>query len=149
MAVSEVLALGLVCWAATTIIVESEFFRPLRERLQDRRVKLVPTPAPPADTIEEAVAYAQSHRGYKNPTPQVSFWWDKAWYLSGCHWCCGTWVAFALVAFFDSPWDHWYGFIAGALLVKAIGHLVLELRPQAWMTIRSAKWVDSHGDKRF
>lgn len=88
---SSVIALGLVCWISTTVLVESELCRPVRERLR-----------------------------------------GKLAYLIGCHLCTGTWIAFALVAFFGSPWAEWYGFIAGALLVKAVAHLVLELRPQAW-----------------
>lgn len=109
---SSVIALGLVCWISTTILVESELCRPLREWVDARRVKPVGPPV-----------LGRARR----------VWWaDKLAYLVGCHLCTGTWVAFALVAFFGSPWAEWYGFIAGALLVKAVAHLVLELRPQAW-----------------
>lgn len=97
-----VIALGLVNWMATTILVESKLFRPLRQFVNNRRF---------------------------GPRKVL---WDKLSYLVGCHLCTGTWVGLAQAAVFGSPWSGWYGWIAGGLLYKAVGHLVLELRPQAW-----------------
>lgn len=90
-----VLFLGLVCWWATTIIVESEITRPLRE-------------------------WCERHMH------------EKVAYLAHCHMCCGTWVGLALAAVFGGPFPGFAGWVANGLLYKAIGHLVLELRPQAW-----------------
>lgn len=55
-------------------------------------------------------------------------------YFVRCALCVGTWIAFAEVAV--TPWrplgPGLVGFVLAALVVKAFGHLVLELRPQAW-----------------
>lgn len=96
---------GLVNWIATTILVESELFRPVRQWLERR-------------------------------TDSAGQWWwawEKLRYLAGCHLCVGTWVGLTQAATFGSPWRGVWGLLAGGLLYKAIGHLVLELRPQAWM----------------
>jgi|FLYL01.1.fsa_nt_gi hypothetical protein len=102
-----VIALGLVNWIATTILVESELFRSVREYV-DRRAW--------------DARWEWSRRV-----------WNKARYLIRCHLCTGTWVGLVQASVFGSPWDGVTGWIAGGLLYRAVGHLVLELRPQAWV----------------
>lgn len=91
--------LGLVCWIATTIVVEAELTRPVRERVKRSR---------------RCCAL-------------------KLDYLVSCHLCSGTWIGLTLSAVFGSPWGGFAGIVAGGLLYKAIAHLILELRPQAWL----------------
>jgi hypothetical protein len=128
--------LGLACWAGTTLIVESEFFRPVRAFCDKRR----------SFAIARWIHY---HDGMQTEAPAPEFgvrtrWvYDRLAYLVSCHWCTGVWVALVLTALFGAYWDGWYGFIASALVVKAIAHLVLELRPQAWMSIRSARVIEN------
>ena len=56
-------------------------------------------------------------------------------YLFRCHLCVGVWIGLLLAAMFGSPWGGFFGWIAGGLCIKAIAHLVLELRPQAWVPL--------------
>ena len=135
MSLTEVFALGVVCWLATTLITETEIFRPLRQWLANHAIdhkKLQ------EQVKEMAVAAGMNTPGNHelqappNWQPPKHFWIDKAAYLVHCPMCTGVWIGFIEAAFFGSPLHHWYGWVAGALLYKAIGHLVLELRPQAW-----------------
>lgn len=118
----NVLALGLVNWIATTIAVESELTRPLREFIGARRTRLrfvINSPAGPIPTT--------------NPIEECRPFWNKMAYLCGCHLCTGTWIGLVESAVFGSPFKGAPGVVGGGLLYKAIGHLVLELRPQAWV----------------
>lgn len=98
------LMLGVANWFATTLIVESELFRPLRDF--------------PAERYNNAVA-KESHRG--------AAFWSKIRYLVGCHMCTGTWVGLAMALFV--PWvvGGFAGYLMTALVIKGIGHLVLML----------------------
>jgi hypothetical protein len=102
---ATVVLLGLVNWIATTIVVESEFFRPLRDGI--------------------------AQIGERRPRHRAA--WEKASYLVGCHLCTGTWIGLVQALVFGSPWAGVPGLVAGGLVYKALGHLTLELRPQAWV----------------
>jgi hypothetical protein len=110
------LALGLINWFSTLLLVESEFFRPMRDWV---------------------VNYAANWEAFMRAPPTarrfvVWYWraarliWTKLAYVSDCHVCIGTWVGLALV-----PWAPVvFGagvvpFILTGLLIKAIGHLIL------------------------
>lgn len=100
MTVALIIAYGLVNWWVTVLVVDSEFFRPLREVFFN--------------------AYTNAERKWS-----IAFW-DKLCYLVKCHMCTGTWVGFLLAAFAPAVFGPgWIGFILVALLIKAIGHLVL------------------------
>lgn len=109
-----VLALGLANWFATTLIVDSEFFRPLREWVARKNVNAVE--AFSADTP------------FRTRVREV--FWRKTMYLVGCHTCTGTWVGFAIAAFLPTSlvvpgiWPV-AGLVLNALAIKAVGHLVL------------------------
>ena len=95
-----IIALGLINWFATYLIVESEFFKGYREWV-DRRA-------------ERAERF-------------LTFWfWQKIAYFKDCHACTGTWVGLALAPFAPAVFGPGIlPFVLVALLVKAIGHLVL------------------------
>lgn len=114
-----VAAAGLVNWLVTTIVVESELARPLRDCVADRR--------------ERSRWVEAFGRRMRTPDAADRGVWRWADYLLRCHLCVGVWVAFAEVAWLGPLVGHGVaGFIFSAMLVKAIGHLVLEVRPQAW-----------------
>ena len=96
------LVLGLAAWIATTVIVESEIFRDVREaidRLHDR----------------------------KN-----NWFTYKLRYLSGCHLCAGIWVAaiiaFFVTPFASSGFVGWG---ITALAIKGAAHLFLVIQKWA------------------
>lgn len=95
-----ILLLGLVNWFGTLLVVESEFFRPLRDWTGTRA---------------------------KNAERKLGrLFWRKVDFMINCHMCAGTWVGFALAAF--APPIFGAGvipFLIVALLIKAIGHLTL------------------------
>src|SRR5678816_537318 len=113
---SLLIALGLVNWIATTILVDSSLFAKWRS-----------WPITRWDyTARRCFAQEATGRGRWARYCVASRWLAKLHELVNCHLCMGTWVAFIQAAFFlDGPWYVW---TTGALLIKAIGHLVLELR---------------------
>jgi len=95
-----ILGLGLVNWFGTVLVVESEFFRPLRDWIGAR--------------------YDNAERRFTD-----WFWW-KAGYMINCHMCAGTWVALALVPFAPALFGAGVlPYVVTGLLIKAIGHLIL------------------------
>lgn len=63
---------------------------------------------------------------------QAARWyWTR--YLSACWACVGTWIALAEGAA-NGPVIHdgVVGLLLTSLAIAAVGHLILELRPQAW-----------------
>lgn len=102
---ATVLALGLVCWLVTKIVVESVLFRPLRFWLDG---KAFPT---------------RTHRYYDRPVKA----WEKARYLVNCHLCAGTWIGLALAAV--TPYrplgPGFLGVVLAGLLYKAAGHAAM------------------------
>lgn len=104
-----VVAAGLVNWLTTTIIVESELFRPLRDFVCRQRIT--------------------RSRGRLNDRGA----WRWLDYLLRCHLCVGVWAALIEAAWLGSAVGRGFaGVVFTALLIKAVGHLVLEARPQAW-----------------
>lgn len=118
MSIAEVIALGLINWIATTIIVESEIFRPMREAIQFRRVHKFDLPLEMTDGQRMVISQ------YERRTSKL---WEKAAYFVGCHMCTGTWVGLAEAVFIGSIFSGFVGIVASGLLFKAIGHLTLEL----------------------
>lgn len=101
------IGLGLINWLITTIVVESELTRPLRDWV-DR------TPT----------------RRVKRWVPQRTTLRAKAAYLIGCHLCTGTWIglAQALTVPHLGPFGTGItGWVLAGLLYKAIGHATLVL----------------------
>jgi hypothetical protein len=96
---------GLVCWIATTIIVESELFRPLRDTVVKRR--------------------------WEHPDDRSV--WQGIDYLLRCHMCTGVWVGIAEALYLGPIYGRGVlGIVWTGLLIKAVAHLILELRPQSW-----------------
>lgn len=116
---SLVIAAGLINWLATTIVVESEITRPLRDWLAFRRMSTIPLPPEHTDAFKTViVSYDQ----------RLSPFYEKVAYLFGCHLCSGTWIGLAeAVAFGPVIASGLVGIVATGLLFKAVGHLTLEL----------------------
>lgn len=124
----EVLLLGLVCWIVTTILVESELTRGVRSYIvgKEQFWRMF-------DEAWRMYGDREAHAKKMRRVDRRAFLWREARYFIGCHLCTGVWVGLVLSALFGSPWPGFVGWAAGGLLYKAIGHLVLELRPQAWV----------------
>ena len=120
----ETIALGFVCWLVTTVIVESEMVRPIREWINNKYTEAYDYPEYPATVRED---------GWK------AVFWYKLKYLVGCHLCTGIWVGLILAAL--TPWvtpiaAGAMGVVLNGLLYKAIGHTVL-----VWQKYMEAKSV--------
>lgn len=121
------IALGLVNWLVTLLLVESEVTRPIREWV-DNRFKAawydtsVPkeyaSPANPVINVQDA--------GWR-----IVFWY-KLKYFTCCQLCAGTWVGWVLAAItisWNAPLGTGVlGIVLAGLLYKAIGHLVLVIQ---------------------
>lgn len=96
------LMLGVANWFATTLLVESEIFRPVRGWVRNQ---------------------------YDKATgPRSAAVWSKLHYLVSCHMCAGTWVALAMALFAPAVVSvPVIGWLLTALVIKGIGHLVLLL----------------------
>ena len=119
------LALGLINWMATKLLVESEFFRPLREWITRRhaasqapdlarRLKaegFSMTRKPKAEKLKEwggALGYQEkmfeiANQMDKDTPYTLSKWelaqrlfWSKVEYMINCHLCAGTWVGLGM-----------------------------------------------------
>lgn len=129
MPASTVIFLGLVNWLATTILVESELFRPIRDRLVGQ------APRWRAEGYASRVEMVRELR-QAQPTARLAAlaeWASqsvparaKVNYLVGCHLCAGTWVGLAIALVAGSPIPGVLGLMLGALVFKAIGHITLE-----------------------
>lgn len=108
---------GLVNWLATTIVVESELFRPLREWIGGKTWQY---------TIYGGKTAREDHYEWQRP---------KLAYFLGCHLCTGTWIGLAEACVLRPlPWSGLAGIAASGLLFKAVGHLVLDIvaTARAW-----------------
>jgi len=113
-----VIALGLINWLVTLLLVESEVTRPIREWVNNRY-------------LLTSIAYAVE----STPTVHSDGWkpvlWYKAKYFVGCQLCTGVWVGqvIAILTMWNKPLGSGVlGVVFAGLLYKAIGHLVLILQ---------------------
>lgn len=94
------LLLGIACWFGTLLVVESEFFRPVRRWIDDR------------ETAAQRLLTA--------------WFWSRAAYMINCQMCAGMWVGLALAPF--APMIFGPGilqFLVVAVMIKGIGHFFL------------------------
>ncbi len=117
---SLILGLGLVNWIATTILVDSTLTEALRTK------PIVKWQANASFCMASEYAMDGTGRAKWTKHCVLARFWAKVHQLVNCHLCLGTWVAFIQAAFFiRGPWYVW---ISYALLIKAVGHLILEVR---------------------
>lgn len=128
--VTLIILLGLVNYITTEIVVDSEIFRPYREWVRNHY----------AASMEREIvdgAFAEAFAGRNDVTAEEinvamqsvrgSKFWREVAYFSQCKMCSGTWIAAIEVAVAGPLVLHgWTGYVAGALAVKAVGHLVLD-----------------------
>jgi hypothetical protein len=116
----ETLALGLVNWLATVLLVESEVTRPIREWV-DKRYRSARIRYPELSASNWAPEV--SRHGWRTVL------WYKARYFVGCQLCTGTWVGWILAALtigWHAPLGTGIlGIVLAGLFYKAIGHIVL------------------------
>ena len=127
-AIELVVFASLINWIATTILVESSLFAPVRDRVLRMGVhivvkgrKLPPSGKIPDDLTRADVEAGEMHRA----------WWAmKLAQLVTCIMCLGVWVGFAEAIYFRAygPFYGVFAIIANGLLFKAGGHCVYELR---------------------
>lgn len=119
-AVTTIIFLGCATWLATTILAESELFKPTRGLL-DRQ----------ADHWEEHELWEYNEFGAASRmTKFQASLWKKLSYLHGCHLCCGTWVGLVIAIATPQLRPFGYGIVGvilSGLVYKAIGHIVLEV----------------------
>lgn len=108
----DTLLLGLACWLLTTIVVESEITRSLREWVHGREEIA-------AHTID---LYEPGERGAWRFVVE-SWVAHHVRYLLGCHLCTGVWVG--LILALVQPSSPLGNTILDGLAYKAIAHLVL------------------------
>lgn len=111
-----VLALGLVDWIVTLIIVESEICRPIREWVGRQH--------------DKAVLNWQNAKFVMDPSKKLQrrvVMWAKLRYFIGCHLCTGTWVGLllAVITPFRPLGVGLLGILLAGFLYKAVGHLTL------------------------
>lgn len=128
-----VLYAALINWIATTILVESTLFAPVREWFI-AKTQYVRTPdgelhrggysvkVSDFPDLDAARAWAMQIE------PVIAGPWVKAAQLVTCIMCLGTWVGFAEALVFGGPFIGWYAVIANGLLFKAGGHFIYEAR---------------------
>lgn len=120
------IAAGLANWIATTILVESEITRPIREWVQQHRVRYTERPPTEAEKLR-MMAYGDHAPEIVEVQTHHRVWW-KVSYLLGCHLCSGTWIAAAeALVLGNLIGTGFFGFVLTTLLIKAIGHFTLEL----------------------
>lgn len=121
---ATVVALGLVNWLVTTILVESELFKPLRRWV---RARYEFHRFGPRRAERSAWWDLDLDRNLDRPFhARRTALWHKVDYLVGCHLCAGTWIGIALAGIAGGPFAGVVGIILNGLLYKAIGHLTLE-----------------------
>lgn len=112
--VGMALALGVVNWVATEIVVTSVIFEDIRRVVDGLGKRLKPR------------------------HPCLS---RKVCYFLNCALCVGIWIGFIEAFAFGGPlqphglWASWAAFIANGLLYKAPGHVLLQLN--AWFHNRN------------
>lgn len=138
---SLLLVLGLVNWFSTFLLVESEFFRPYRQFVDNRfnasLDKVLQSPeffeqfaSLPSDTLTtESHGEFVQQQIMQTLEAGGSKFWREARYFVHCHTCTGTWVGFALAAVAVHPLvlHGFVGFVVSALAIKALGHITLDV----------------------
>ena len=123
---------AFINWISTTILVESSLFAGIRERIlrwgvvlvvevDGKTMRLPPT----GDIASTGLTQEQLQTGRVEHT-----WYSlKCAQLVTCIMCLGVWVGVAEALVLGTPWHHiWYAVPAAALLYKAGGHFLYELR---------------------
>jgi hypothetical protein len=114
---------GLITWLITTIIVDAEITRPIREFFErhgdEAYVNRKYASAMLAWLFEGDRTILDDGPPSRNPLRVLS---DKVAYLFGCHLCTGIWVGLLVAVVAPGPFDN--VFLDG-LAYKGIAHLVL------------------------
>lgn len=128
--VGLLLALGLVNWFATLLVVESEFFRPVRAWISRHA--------------------SNARRRRDNAQTRIGWWFWRALaygrgrvdFMINCHMCAGTWVGFFMVPFAPMVFGTGItGWVLTGLLIKALGHGVLVLHKLGEERTRQHKYA--------
>lgn len=133
---ASVLVLGLVCWIATAILVDSELFRPLRS-WTTRKVFAAEDAAKLARR-GRTVFIANGRRQHTVPTKARwrRAFWRKVSYLVNCHLCAGTWIGLAIAVAASGPFGGWAGLVPEGSPAQAVpGGLEGQAVPRAsWVS---------------
>lgn len=133
--IALLIAAMLVNWYVTTVLIESHFLHPVRRWVR-HNIPIRPK-GPEPQTVKEAAKraterYLDDNGGWRRRPAQRRLYVGLE-YLFGCYLCLGFWVAIAEVLWLHSiVGAGLLGFLFTAFLIKAGGHLILELRPQSW-----------------
>lgn len=125
MNVELVIYAGLINWLVTTIFVESTLFAPYRDYFVQRGLRVwIGDEKLPRNVVPQGYTPEQLETARVEPDR----YWGKLAQFVTCHMCTGVWVGLAEALYFGGPLHGWAAVVANALLYKAVGHLVLELR---------------------
>lgn len=118
--VTTLILLGLVNWLVTTILVESEITRPIRDWVENQHTVGF-------DIFDPRYSWAKSIHEAKWQTRV----WRKVGYLVHCHLCAGTWVGLVMAAVVSyrafAVRPAFLAAVLTGLAIKAVGHLTLEV----------------------
>jgi hypothetical protein len=123
---TQIIALGLVVWLLTEIVVSSELLRPLRHWVAGR-----------SEAAQEGLwarqgawdaLRASGKRLSANPAFLVrarrrATLWAKVSYLVTCHLCAGVWLGIGVAVLAGGPFGN---VLIDGFAYKAVAHLVLE-----------------------
>lgn len=143
---TTVLALSLVTWLVTNIVVDSELFRPLRSWISSKQYE-ARHGKKPVQHVGGLQSFTEAMdrilKGYiQGPAhPRRFKVWSKVNYLVTCKLCAGTWIALLAVTVQPDARPLGTGFVGwllAGLLVKAVAHGILELSAVAQEYARPA-----------
>lgn len=130
---TTIIALALVTWLVTNIVVDSEIFRPLRAWITDKKYVAQHGERPQPITMQNmSEALRRMWNGVLNGPvhPRSYAAWSKLNSLVTCKLCAGTWIALAAVTVQPDArplGTGVAGWLLAGLLVKAVAHLTLEV----------------------
>lgn len=113
------LLLGLACWVATTIVVESEIVKPLRS--------FVGRKTNACKLRNRAAVIARDTKGARRSKRQHAVLF-KLDYLLTCHLCAGTWIGLVIAGVVGGPvqlGNTFVAVVANGLVIKGVAHFVL------------------------